>query len=110
MSCVKEINVKNCTYCFFDDMINIKNFDPNRIKIDKKPYKYIIIYFIGYITIKNLSYVKINSINPLYVIINEINGYIEERNGNKYSLLVSTDKNKDILKKVKTKSITNTFF
>ena len=99
MSCVKEINVKNCTYCFFDDMINIKNFDPNWIKIDKKSYKYIIIYFIGYITIKNLSYVKINSINPLYIIINEINGYIEESNGNKYSPLVSTDKNKDILKK-----------
>ena len=50
----------------FDDMINIKNFDPNQINIDKKLYKNIIIYCIGNITIKNLSYVKINSVNPLY--------------------------------------------
>ena len=35
MSCVKEINIKNRTYYFFDDMINIKNFDPNWIKIHK---------------------------------------------------------------------------
>ena len=51
-------------------MVNIKDFDSNRIKIDKKSYKSIIIYYIGYITTKNLSYVKINSVNPLYFIIN----------------------------------------
>ena len=59
MSQIKEINNKNRTYYFFDDMINIKKFDPNRIKIDKRPYRNIIIYYIGYITIKNLSYVNI---------------------------------------------------
>ena len=59
MSQIKEINNKNRTYYFFDDMINIKKFDPNRFKIDKKPYRNIIIYYIGYITIKNLSYVNI---------------------------------------------------
>ena len=61
-------------------------------------YKNIIIYYIGYITIKNLSYIKIITVNPLYLIVNEINGYIEESNGNKYFMLVSTDKNKDIKK------------
>ena len=61
-------------------------------------YKNIIIYYIGYITIKNLSYMKIITVNPLYLIVNEINGYIEESNGNKYFTLVSTDKNKDIKK------------
>ena len=38
MKRVKEIDIKNCTY-FFDHMINIKNLDPNKIKLDKKPYK-----------------------------------------------------------------------
>ena len=61
-------------------------------------YKNIIIYYIGYITIKNLSHIKIITVNPLYLIVNEINGYIEESNGNKYFTLVSTDKNKDIKK------------
>ena len=79
-------------------MIKIKNFDTNWIKIHKMSYKNIIIYYIGYITIKNLSYIKIITVNPLYLIVNEINGYIEESNGNKYFNLVSTDKNKDIKK------------
>ena len=43
-------------------MINIKNFDKNRIKIDEKSYKLIIIYYIGYVTIKILSYLKINQV------------------------------------------------
>ena len=59
----------------FWDMINIKNVGPNRIKIGKNPYKNIIIYYIGYITIKDLSYVKINSINPLYFIIDKVDLY-----------------------------------
>ena len=99
MSQIKEMNIKNRTNYFFNDIINIKNFDPNRIKIDKKSYKKTIVYYIGYIPIKNLSYVKINSVNPLYLIINEITGYIEESNGNKYLTLLSTDINKDTLKR-----------
>ena len=47
----KELNIKNQTYQFFNDMINIKNFHSNLLKIDKKPCKYIDIYYIGYITI-----------------------------------------------------------
>ena len=76
MSQIKEINIKNRTYYFFDDMINIKNFDSNQIKIDKNSYKNIIIYHTGYITIKNLSQVKVNSVNPLYLIIDKVDGYI----------------------------------
>ena len=48
---------------------------------------------------KDLEYVKINSVNPLYIIINNANGYIEECNGNKYLTLVSTNKSKEIIKK-----------
>ena len=62
---VKDIDIKSCTYHFFNDIINIKNFDPNNIKIDEKSYKDILIYFIGYATIKDLKYVKINIVNPL---------------------------------------------
>ena len=50
-------------------------------------------------TVEDLSYVKINSVNPLYFIINEINGYIEESNGNKNLNLVSTDGSKNKLTK-----------
>ena len=65
MGNIKEINIKNQTYYFFDDMINITNFDPNLLKIDKKSYKNIDTYFIGYITMKDSDYVKIKSVNPL---------------------------------------------
>ena len=49
---IKDINIKNHTYYFFDDIINIKDFDPNNIKIDEKSYKNIFIYYIGYVAIK----------------------------------------------------------
>ena len=63
---VKYLDKKNCTYYFFHDINNIQNFDLNNIKINEKSYKNILIYYIGYVTIKNSKYVKINSANPLY--------------------------------------------
>ena len=50
---VKDIDIKNRTYHFFDDIIKVKNFDPNNTKIDEKLYKNILIYYIGYVTIKD---------------------------------------------------------
>ena len=99
MNGLKEINIKNRTYYIFDDMINIKKLDPNKIKIDEKSYKNILICYIGYVTAKDLVYVKINSVNPLYIIIYKINGYIGKSNGNKYFTLVRTDESKYTLKK-----------
>ena len=55
MGNIKVINIKSRTYYFFDDMINIKNFDSTFPKIDTKSYKHIGIYYIGYVT--NKSYV-----------------------------------------------------
>ena len=59
---MKEINIKDRTYYFFDDIINIKNFDSNLLKIEKKSYNAITfknnIYYIGYITKKDSVYVK----------------------------------------------------
>ena len=63
-------------------MINIKNLNPNKIKIDEKSCKNIRIYYSGYVMIKNPSQAKINRVNPSYLIINKINGCIEENNGN----------------------------
>ena len=60
-------------------MIIIKDFDSNLLKKDKKSYKNIGIYYIGYITMKNSDYVKINSANPLYIIINDVDGSIGEK-------------------------------
>ena len=60
MGNIKQVNIKNRTYYFFNDMINIKNFDSNLLKIEKKSYKNIDIYYIGYITIKKLMIMKIS--------------------------------------------------
>ena len=79
-------------------MINVTNFNPNLQKIDKKLYKNIDICYIGFITMKDSNHVKINSVNPLYLIIGEVDGYFEEKNGSKYLILDSTDKNKEALK------------
>ena len=65
MGNLREVNIKNRMYYFFDDMINIKDFVSNLLKIDKQLYKNIGIYYIGYITIKYSDYVKINCVNPL---------------------------------------------
>ena len=83
MGNTKEIYIKNRTYYFFDNMINIENFNPDLLKIDKKSYKDISIYYIGYITIKDSKYLNIHRVNPLYIIISEVDGSIEDKNGNK---------------------------
>ena len=81
-------------------MINIEDFDSNLLKIDRRPYKNIGIYNIAYITIKkNDDYENIYSVNLLHLIINEVDRYFKEINGNKYLTLVSTDKNKKVLTK-----------
>ena len=80
MENIKQTNIKNRAYHFFNDMINIEDFDSNLLKTDKKSYKNIDIYYIGYITIRSISdYNSINSVNPMYFIIGEVNGYIEEK-------------------------------
>ena len=101
MGLVKQIDSKNRIYYFYNDMFNIKSFDSNLLKIDKKSYKDIGIYSIGYITIKKLDdYEHIFSINSLYLIIDHASGYIEQKEMNKYLVFDSTDKNKELLKKI----------
>ena len=76
----KQIN-KNRTYYFYNDQIDLKDFDAKLLKIEKKDSNKIDIYYIGYVTIKkNGNYNKINSVNPLHLIINEMIGHFEEKN------------------------------
>ena len=73
---VKDIDIKNLTCHFFNDIINIINikiFNPNNIKIDEKSYKNIPIYYMGYMTIKDSKFEKIYRVNPLYLIFKWIN-------------------------------------
>ena len=96
MGMIKQMNIKNRTYSFYDDMINTKNFDPNLLKLDKTSTKDIAIYYIGYVTKKD-EY-KINSVNPLYLLVHRIDRFIEEKEGSKYFSIASTDRNSEVLK------------
>ena len=99
MGKVKQINIENRTYYFYNDMINIKDFDARLLKIDKKSHKNISIYNIGYITKKNISDCQdIYSVNPLCLIVANASGYIEEKYTNKYWVFDPTDENKELLK------------
>ena len=97
MGKVKELNIKNQTYYFYDDMIDIRNFQSNLLKIDKKPYKDFDIYYIAYITIKIFGdYGNVHSVNPLYLIIHSATGYFNEKNGKKYLAIDSTKKYEEV--------------
>ena len=74
---MKEINIKNRTYYFYNDMINLQDFESDLLKIDKNHYKGINIYYIGYITIKKTDDCEnIHSANPLYLLVNHAGRYI----------------------------------
>ena len=82
MGQVKKINIKNRSYYFYDDMINIKNLHSNLLTINKKSHKEIDIYNIGYITIKNFDDCEnSHSVNPLYLIIHSATGPFKEKKG-----------------------------
>ena len=97
---IKQIHNKNRTCFFYNDIIDLKKFNARLLKIDKKSYKSISIYNVGYITKKKIDDCeKINSVNPLYFLISNASGYIEEKDVNKYLIFDSTDENKELLKK-----------
>ena len=87
MGKVQELGIKNRTYYFFNDTINIKRFHSNLLKIDKKPYKDFDIYYIGYITIAfNNSFGT---------------GYFKENNGEKYLIFDPTEKYEEVFSGIK---------
>ena len=92
MGKIKQINIKNRTYYFCNDQINLKDFDARLLNIDEKDCKEIDIYYIGYVNVKEIANLNnINIVNPLYLMINEMTGYCEEKNENKYLVLDDVD-------------------
>ena len=92
---IRKINFKSKTYYFYNDLINAKNFNNNKLKLDKKGVLGNDVYYIGYIT-KNPQWYVFN-INPLYLMINRTKGHFEEVDGDKY--LIISSENGDIMQK-----------
>ena len=92
---IRQLNIEGRTYYFYNDLINIKNFNSNILKLDKKSVLGNDVYYIGYITKKPQW--NVNSVNPLYLMINKIKGHFEEVDGDKY--LVISSENGDIMQK-----------
>ena len=70
------------------------------LKVDKKDYNEIDIYYIGYVTVKKIAHCNnINSVNPLYLMIDKMIGHFEEKSGNKYLVLDDANENKEASKK-----------
>ena len=100
MGSIKEINIEHRTYYFYNDVIDIKTFDSRNLKLDKKTYKDFDIYNIGYVKIKKTGdWYDVNSVNPLYLRIDNASGYIEEINEGKDLVFDVRDENKELLKR-----------
>ena len=77
----RQLIIKKRTYYFYNDLINVLNFEANNLKLDKKSWKDIDIYYIGYVDRDKQSEWKVNSVNPLYLILNRVHCFVEEKNG-----------------------------
>ena len=93
----KQMNIKNRTYYFYNDLINFKDFDARLLQLDKKTSMGLGIYYIGYVDKK--SQWNVNSVNPLHLMINRIDGFIKEKDDSKYLNIADTDRNSEVLKK-----------
>ena len=97
---IRQINIKNRTYYFYNNLINLKDFDTSLLKVDKKHYKEIDVYYIGYVTFKEITNCdNINSVNPLYWTIDKMIGHFEEKSENKYLVLDDVNERKEVSKK-----------
>ena len=97
METIKQINIKNRTYYFYN-IINLDEFDESKIKVDKKDFNDIDIYYLGYEHKKKISECNvINSVNPLYLRIININGQFEKGKDDAWYLVIS---DKDVYEKL----------
>ena len=97
---VKEINIRNGSYYFYHDIIDLENFDARLLKTDKKIIQrhwYLLHWVYQKEKIDECN--NIHSVNPLYLRVDHASGYIEEKNGNKYLVFDSTDENKELIEK-----------
>ena len=102
MGKIKQINIKSQTYYFYNDHINLKDFDARLLKVHKKDYNETDIYYIGCVTVKKIANCdNINSVNPFYLMINEMIGHFAEKNKNKYLVLDDVNENKEVSNNLK---------
>ena len=102
---IKSLEIRNRSYYFWDDRIYIEEFDPRLLKLDKKESLLNIdIYYIGYVTKKKIY--NINSVNPLYLVIRALEGYVETMVGyNDGNLVVTSIDDYEIINKNKVDSV-----
>ena len=91
----KQLYIDNRSYYFYDDLINVLNFEASNLNGTKKTWKAIAIYFIAYVD-KKADW-NVNSVNPLYLLINRVYGSISEKNVVKY---LTIDKGNAVLKNI----------
>ena len=97
---IKQVNIENRAYYFCNDQISLKDFVAKLLKIDKKNYNEIGIYYIAYLTVKKIDNCNnSNSVNPLYLMTDEMIGHSEEKIENNYLILDDVNENKEVLKK-----------
>ena len=92
---IRQLNIERKAYYFYNDLINIKKLNSNNLKLDKKSGLGNNGYYIGYI--KKKPQWNVNSVNLLYLMINRIKDYFEEKDGDKY--LIISSENGDIMQK-----------
>ena len=78
----RQLSIEKRAYYFYNNLINVLNFEASNLELDKKIWKDIDIYYIGYVD-KKPDW-NVNSVNPLYLIMNRVYGSISEKNGNKF--------------------------
>ena len=91
----RQLYIKDRTYYLYNDLINVLHFEASNLKLDKRTWKDIDVYYIGYVDKDKPSDWKVNSVNPIYLVINKVHGSISEKNGVKY---LSVDKSDSVLK------------
>ena len=90
METIKQINIKNRTYCFYNDIINLDEFDESKIKVDKNDFNDIDIYYLCYEHKKKISECNvINSVNPFYLRIVDMKGQFEKGKDDAWYLIIS---------------------
>ena len=86
---IKQINIKNRTYYFYNDIINLDEFDGSKIKVDRKNFNDIGIYYLGYEYKKKITECnEINSVNPLYLKIKDMKGQFKKGKGDNVWYLI----------------------
>ena len=86
---IKQINIKKRTYYFYNDVINLDEFDGSKIKVDRKHFNDTDIYYLGYEYKKKITkYNEINSVNPLYLRIKDMKGQFKKGKGDNVRYLI----------------------